>query len=123
MWYIMRGLEASVGFVTYTQYIIKASSVDGRGGDGLIIKFIFFPLLTCLLCLRVIVRDWGEKLAEDGEESLWVIGCDGGPHLLALEHKLDELGLVLAVGVKGEPVVEVLAAGSPTMGGATCLLE
>jgi hypothetical protein len=50
------------------------------------------------------------------ENFLRVVGSDGGLSLLALQHYLDELGLLLAVDIEGEPIIEVLSANTPPVG-------
>lgn len=51
------------------------------------------------------------------------MGSDGGTHAPALEHKFDELGAMLALGVVGEPVVEMFGAGSPCVGEVSGVLH
>jgi hypothetical protein len=66
-----------------------------------------FVLLRCLLALR------RGQLPDNLENLLRVIRSDGGSGLLALEHNLNELALLLAVDIEGKPVVEVLATYPP----------
>ena len=67
------------------------------------------------LVLHVVPALLGEVLPDDLEGGVGIVGGDGWSRFPALEDDLDEFGLVLPVAVVGEPVVEVLAADSPSM--------
>lgn len=55
------------------------------------------------------------QLPNDSEHLIREVRSNRRPGLLSLDHELDELGLVLPVQVKWEPVVEILGADSPAM--------
>jgi hypothetical protein len=57
-------------------------------------------------------------LADELHDLFGEIGRDGGTRLLALEHYFNELGLLLAVVIEGEPVVEVLRGDAPAVSDA-----
>lgn len=73
-------------------------------------------VLLLTLVLHVVPALFGEVLPDDLEGGIGIVGGDRGSRLSSLEDDLDELGLVLSVAVVGEPVVEVLATDSPSVG-------
>jgi hypothetical protein len=56
---------------------------------------------------------FGVVFPDDLEDHICIIGSNGGSDGFVFDRYLDESILVLAVTVKGEPVVQIFAADTP----------
>ena len=84
--------------------------------NQLLLGNLGLPALTLRLFRGILPSLVGKILPEDLCNSIRVIRGDRRPHFLAPDDDFYELGLVLAVGVEREPVVEVFGAETPTVG-------
>lgn len=57
------------------------------------------------------------------KEGIWIIRSDGWLHTLTLQHKLYKFDAFFAMGVIGEPIVEILSASTPSMLHSFCVLH
>lgn len=64
-----------------------------------------------------------EPLIENGKKCLRVIGRDRWSHSFSLNNKLNELGLLLPLGVIGEPIIQILGACAPTVRDISCVVK
>lgn len=79
----------------------------------------FFLILPCRAPsdgrVNVLLSLFVEILPDDLEDLIGILRSDRRSHLLALEPKFDELGLVSSVVVEGEPIVEEFGGYTPTV--------